>query len=62
MTDFDRLHTLARACVQAAHEVNDTETAAMLLENAQRFLSRHPKLNSDAQAFNRQQIYDVLKH
>jgi hypothetical protein len=61
MTDFDRLHTLARACVQAAHEVNDTETAAMLLETAQRFVSRHPKL-SDAQAFNRQQIYDVLKH
>jgi hypothetical protein len=40
VTDLDRLHTLARACVQAAHEAEDTETAVMLLESAHRFLNR----------------------
>ena len=40
MTDLDRLHTLARASVQAAHEVEDTDTAAMLLESAHPFLNR----------------------
>jgi hypothetical protein len=59
MTDRDRLHTLAQACIEAAHEVEDTDTAAMLLDAAQRFLSR--QLNYDAHALNRQ-IYDIFKH
>jgi hypothetical protein len=40
MADADRLQTLAQACVQAAHDVEDTDTAAMLLESARRFLER----------------------
>ena len=40
MADADRLQTLAYACVQAAHDVEDTDTAAMLLESACRFLER----------------------
>ena len=45
MSDNDRLRTLAQACVQAAHDVEDTDTAAMLLESAHRFLSRtNPEL------------------
>jgi hypothetical protein len=56
MTDLDRLITLARACVHAAHEVEDTETAAMLLDAAQRFLSRHSEFACD------RQIYDALRH
>jgi hypothetical protein len=40
MTDLDRLHTLALACVRAAREVEDTPTAVMLLESAHRFLNR----------------------
>jgi hypothetical protein len=62
MTDLDRLHSLARACVQAAQEVDDTDVAAMLLQTAQRFLSRHLEPVCDAKAFNSQQIYGVLKH
>jgi hypothetical protein len=53
MSDLDRL---ARACVQAAHEVEDTGTAAMLLESAQRFLTRaDPEFafKADDQEFNR---------
>ena len=42
MTDLDRLDTLVRACVQAAHEVADTDTAGMVLESAHRFLSKPP--------------------
>ncbi len=60
MTDRDRLHTLAQACIEAAHEAEDTDAAAMLLDAAQRFLSR--QLDFDAQAFNRQQIYEMFKH
>src|SRR6516165_8588763 len=58
MNDLDRLRTLARACVQAANEVEDTTTAAMLLESAQRFLNRaDPQfaLNGDDEEFNRGQ-------
>jgi hypothetical protein len=45
MSDNDRLRTLAQACVQAAHDVEDTDTAAMLLESADRFLKRaNPEL------------------
>ena len=63
MTDLDRLHTLARACVQAAHEVEDTDTAAMLLESAQRFLNRtDPGLTLKVDEFNREQIYRTFEH
>jgi hypothetical protein len=34
MADHDRLHTLAHACFQAALNVDDTDTAALLLESA----------------------------
>jgi hypothetical protein len=64
MTDLDRLHTLARACVEAAHDVEDT--AAMLLESAHRLLSRaNPELGglSDGdQEFNRRQMYRAFEH
>ena len=32
MTDLGRLDTLVRACVQAAHEVADTDTAGWFLK------------------------------
>jgi hypothetical protein len=57
MADADRLQTLAYACVQAAHDVEDTDTAAMLLESARRFLERSKPevaaLGTDVRAFNR---------
>ena len=66
MTDLDRLHTLARACVQAAREVKDTDTAAMLLESAHRFLNRaNPDLAGlmpEDQEFNRRQMYRTFEH
>ena len=65
MNDLDRLRTLARACVQAANEVEDTTTAAMLLESAQRFLNRaDPQfaLNGDDEEFNRGQMYRMFEH
>jgi hypothetical protein len=66
MTDLDRLHTLARACVQAAHEVEDTDTAAMLLESAHRFLNRaHPdlaRLMPEDQEFNRGEMCLAFEH
>ena len=36
MADADRLQTLAYGWVQAAHDVDGTDTAAMLLESARR--------------------------
>jgi hypothetical protein len=64
MTDLDRLHTLARACVQAAHEVDDTDTAAMLLESAHRFLNRADltRLMPEEKEFNRGQMYRAFEH
>jgi hypothetical protein len=65
MSDLDRLRTLARACVQAAHEVEDTGTAAMLLESAQCFLTRaDPEFafKADDQEFNRGQMYRMFEH
>jgi hypothetical protein len=60
MTDLDRLDALARACVQAAHEVAGTDTAGML-ESAHRFLSRADpevaRLMPEDQQFNRRQMY-----
>jgi len=40
MADADRLQALPQACVQAAYDVEDTDTAAMLLDSARRFLER----------------------
>jgi hypothetical protein len=61
MVDADRLHTLAEVCVKAAHDAQDTEVAAMLLDSAQRFLERaSPELaplKNDVCEFNRQQLY-----
>jgi hypothetical protein len=66
MTDLDRLHTLAQACIHAAHEVEDTDTAAMLLESAHRFLSRaNPepaKLVPEDRQFNGGQMYRTFEH
>jgi hypothetical protein len=66
MADADRLHTLAHACVQAALDVEDADTAAMLLESAHRFLEQaSPELavlRTDVQAFNREQIYAGFEH
>jgi len=65
MSDLDRLRTLAQACVQAAQEVKDTDTAGMLLESAQRFLNRaDPEFAFEAgdQEFNRGQMYGAFKH
>jgi hypothetical protein len=61
MAYTDRLYDLAHACVQAAHEVDDTETAALLLESAHRFLERaNPELamlkKLDLAEFNRRQL------
>ncbi len=66
MSDPDRLRSVAQACVQAAHEVNDLDTAAMLLESAHRFLERADpelaKLNTDVQEFNRRRLYGAFQH
>jgi hypothetical protein len=66
MTDLDRLHTLAQACVHAAHEVEDADTAAMLLESADRFLKRaNPEvagLSTADPEFNRRQMYRASEH
>ena len=66
MIDADRLQALAQACVQAAHDVEDTDTAAMLLESARRFLERgNPELaalRTDVRAFNRRQMYAGFEH
>jgi hypothetical protein len=63
MTDLDRLRTLARASVQAAHEADDTATAAMLLDSAHRFLNRaNPELGLKADEFNRGQMYRRFSH
>jgi hypothetical protein len=66
MSDTDRLHTLAEVCVKAAHKVEDTEVAAMLLDSAQRFLERaNPDLarsRTDIQAFNRSLLYAGSEH
>jgi hypothetical protein len=61
MSDLDRLHALAGACVQAAHEVEDTSTAAMLLESAHRFLNR-TNPDADDQEFHREQMYRMFEH
>jgi hypothetical protein len=57
IADADRLQTLAYARVQAAHDVEDTDTAAMLLESARRFLERSKPevaaLGTDVRAFDR---------
>jgi hypothetical protein len=57
MTDFNRLLALAQACVQVAREVEDPETAVMLLETAHRLLDR---IVPDIQAFNCEQIHTAL--
>jgi hypothetical protein len=62
MTDLDRLHALAQACVQAAHEAEDTQTAVMLLDSAHQFLDRIARSTADEQEFNREQIYRGLLH
>jgi hypothetical protein len=66
MTDIDRLQTLASVCVKAAHNVEDTEVAAMLLETAQRFLERtNPQLalpRIDIQELNRRQLCAGFQH
>jgi hypothetical protein len=65
MTDLDRLHALTKACVQAAHDVEDTGTEAMLLENAHRLLNRaNPELAglSTEDEFNRRQMYRAFDH
>jgi hypothetical protein len=66
MADIERLRSLAQACVQAAHDIEHTDTAAMLLESAHRFLERaSPDLagqKADLREFNRRQIYAGLRH
>jgi hypothetical protein len=66
MADADRLQALAQACVQAALTVDDTDTAALLLESAHRFLERaNPELAvllADIRASNRRQIYAGFEH
>ena len=66
MADADRLQALAQACVQAAHDVEDTDTAAMLLASARRFLEQaNPELEAigaDIRAFNRRQMYAGFEH
>jgi hypothetical protein len=43
MADADRLHTLAQACLEAAYDVDYTDTAAMLLESARFRILRCPR-------------------
>jgi hypothetical protein len=66
MSDADRLQALAQACVHAAYDVEDTDTAAMLLESARRFLEQeNPELatlRTDLQTFNRRQMYAGFLH
>ena len=66
MADADRLQMLAEVCVKAAHDAQDTEVAAMLLDSAQRFLERaNPQLappKTDVREFNRQQFYAEFRH
>jgi hypothetical protein len=66
MADADRLQMLAHACVQAALNIEDADTAAMVLESAQRFLARANTelalIRSDVSAFNRRQMYAGFEH
>jgi hypothetical protein len=49
--------------VSKRRKVDDTDTAAMLLESAHRFLNRaDPGLEANDREFNRRQIYRTLKH